>query len=142
MQSFSLGAGLASLAFWGFIAAVVVAGIWYDIRKKEAQQETVRRLIESGQPLDEKVVDKLLAAQEDQSDRPDRAYLLAAVIVLPISVGLAILGWVLGMAYPEAQLPLFGVAALVACVGLGLLAASRMARRWYNEDEDSGYDQV
>ena len=26
MQSFSLGAGLAALAFWGFIASVVVAG--------------------------------------------------------------------------------------------------------------------
>lgn len=142
MQSFTLGAGLAALAFWGFIAAVVVAGIWYDIRKKEAQQETVRRLIESGRPLDEKVVDKLLSAQEDKSERPDRTYKLVAVIVLPISVGLAIFGWVLGMAYPETLLPLLGVAALVACVGLGFLAASRMARKWYDADEDAGFDQV
>ena len=48
MQSFSLGAGLAALAFWGFIASVVVAGIWYDIRKRDAQHETVRRIVESG----------------------------------------------------------------------------------------------
>ena len=29
MQDFTLGAGLAALAFWGFIASVVVAGIWF-----------------------------------------------------------------------------------------------------------------
>ena len=34
MQGLTLGAGLASLAFWGFIASVVVAGIWFDIRKR------------------------------------------------------------------------------------------------------------
>ena len=27
-----LGAGLAAMAFWGFIAAVVVGGIWYAVR--------------------------------------------------------------------------------------------------------------
>ena len=58
MQGFTIGAGLASLAFWGFIAAVVVAGIWYDIRKKESAHETVRRLFESGQPVDQKMVDE------------------------------------------------------------------------------------
>lgn len=61
MQGFTLGAGLAALAFWGFIASVVVAGVWNDIRKREAQHETVRRLFESGRELDEKTLDKLLA---------------------------------------------------------------------------------
>ena len=61
MQSFTLGAGLAALAFWGFIATVVVAGIWYDIRKREAQQETLRRMFESGRPMDDALMDKLLA---------------------------------------------------------------------------------
>lgn len=142
MQSFSLGAGLASLAFWGFIAAVVVAGIWYDIRKKEAQQETIRRLIESGQQLDDAMLDKLLSLEDQKSDRPDRAYRLAGVIVLPISVGLAIFGMVLGMAYPEAKLPLLGAAALVACVGVGLLAAAKMAAGWYKDDDKPDYDRV
>ncbi len=35
-----LGAGLSALAFWGFIAAVVVAGIWYSVRERQAQYET------------------------------------------------------------------------------------------------------
>ena len=62
MQSFTLGAGLAALAFWGFLAVVVVGGIWYDIRKKESQQETIRRLFESGQPVDEKLMDRLMSS--------------------------------------------------------------------------------
>ena len=43
-----LGAGLAAPAFWGFIAAVVGGGIWYAVREKEAQHETLRRMIDSG----------------------------------------------------------------------------------------------
>lgn len=142
MQSFTLGAGLASLAFWGFIATVVVAGIWYDIRKKESQQETIRRLFESGQPIDDKLIDKIVAQSESSMDRPDRAYLLAGVIVLPAAVGLAILGMVLGMVYPEARLPLLGASALVACVGAGLLVAARLAGRWYEDQNGSGPDHI
>ena len=142
MQSFSLGAGLAAFAFWGFIAAVVVAGIWYDIRKKEAQQETIRRLFESGQPVDEKIMDKLLAQSSDKGDRLDRALKLTGVILLPVAVGLVILGMVLGMQFPDTRLPLLGVAGLVGCIGLGMLGAAKMARRWYENDDESEFGQI
>jgi hypothetical protein len=138
MQSFTLGAGLAALAFWGFLAVVVAAGIWYDVRKKESQQETIRRLFESGQPIDEKLVDRLMTKSTDQGERLDRAFKLTGVILLPASVGLAVLGLVLRLQAPEATLPLLGVAGLVACLGLGFLVAARMARRWYEGDNDSG----
>jgi hypothetical protein len=136
MQSFSLGAGLAAMAFWGFIAAVVVAGIWYDIRKREAQQETIRRIVESGQPIDEAVMNRLLSAGKDGNERLDRVFALTAWILLPAAVGLAVLGLILGMQVVEAKMPLLGVAALVACLGLGFLGASRFARRWYVSDND------
>jgi hypothetical protein len=142
MQNFTLGAGLASLAFWGFIAAVVVAGIWYDIRKKESQQETIRRLFESGQPIDDKLIDKLVARNENGMERPDRTYLLAGLIVFAAGIGLAIFGLVLGMVYPETKLTLLGVSALVGCIGLGLLAAAKLASRWYKDDNGSGPGSV
>jgi len=137
MQGFSLGAGLASLAFWGFLASVVIAGIWSDIRRRDAQQETVRRLLESGQPIDDSLMDKLFSLGGGKRERLDRDFKLVALIMLPAAVGLALLGLVLGLQDPGAKLPLLGVAALVACVGLGFLAASRMAARWYREDADS-----
>ena len=54
-----LGAGLAAFAFWGFIAAVVVGGIWYAVREKEAQHETLRRMIDSGRDLDEEAISRI-----------------------------------------------------------------------------------
>lgn len=135
MQSFTIGAGLAALAFWGFIATVVVAGVWSDLRKRESKQETIRRLFESGQPIDPDLLDRLLASGRDGSERLDRGFKLAAMIVLPVSVGLALFGLILGTQAPEARIPLLGISALVALVGLGLAGASIVARRWHEEDE-------
>jgi hypothetical protein len=142
MQSFTLGAGLASLAFWGFIAAVVVAGIWYDIRKREAQHETVRRIVESGKPIDEELMDKLLSLGSGKSERLDRAFKLTALIMLPAAVGLAVFGLILGTQYPETELPLLGAAALVGCVGVGFLVASGIAKRWYTADSGTSSNIV
>ncbi len=140
MQGFSLGAGLAALAFWGFIAAVVVAGVWSDIRKREAQQETVRRLIESGQKVDEEVLERLLG--KDKSERLDRNFKLVAMIMLPVALGLAAFALVLGMQAPDAKLPLLGVSVLVAVIGLGFGAASRVARRWYESSDESEVGRI
>lgn len=142
MESFSLGAGLAALAFWGFIATVVVAGIWNDIRKRESQQETIRRVIESGRSLDEAMMDKLLAQGGGGPERLDRGFKVTGLILLPASVGLALLGWVLGMQKPNALLPLLGVAGLVACVGVGFLAAAAVARRWYVQDNEADTNEI
>jgi len=134
MQSFTLGAGLAALAFWGFIAAVVVAGIWYDIRKREAQHETVRRIVESGKPIDEELMDKLLSLGSGNNERLDRVFKITALILLPAAVGLALFGLIMGTQYPQAVLPLLGAAALVGCIGVGFLVAGSIAKRWYTTD--------
>ena len=51
MEAISLGAGLAALGFWLFIAVVVIGGIWDGARKREAKHESLRRIIESGQQV-------------------------------------------------------------------------------------------
>ncbi len=142
MQSFTLGAGLAALAFWGFIASVVVAGIWFDIRKREAQHETVRRIIESGKPIDEELMDRLLSLGSGKSDRLDRTFKITGLIMLPVAVGLAIFGMIMGTQYPQAQLPLLGASALVACIGLGFLVTANIARRWYVADNESSSNLI
>ena len=142
MQGFSLGAGLAALAFWGFIASVVVAGIWYDIRKREAQHETVRRLVESGQPINQELMDKLLVLSDGKSKRLDRDFKITGLIMLPAAVGLALFGLILGTQFPQSQLPLLGSAALVACIGLGFLGVSKIVERWYSSDEESASDYL
>ena len=125
-----LGAGLAAVAFWGFIAAVVVGGIWYAIREKEAQHETLRRLIDSGKELDEETISRVF---KDNS-RPERDLKIGGIITICASPGLALLGWFLGEVSEEAYHALLGVAGLVACVGVGLLVAARFAEKAYAHD--------
>lgn len=129
----ALGGGLAALAFWGFLAAVVVGGIWYAVREKEAQHETMRRIIESGQTIDEKVVEKVFEGQ----DTTDRDLKIGGLITISVAPGLAVLGWFLSSIAEKALMPLLGVAILVGFVGLGLLAAAKIAERAKRQDDTS-----
>ena len=125
-----LGAGLAALAFWGFIAAVVVGGIWYAVREKEAQHETLRRMIDSGRDLDEQTISKVFK----DSGRPDRDLKIGGIIAASAAPGLAVLGWFLRSISEEAFHALLGVAGLVAFVAAGLLVAARIAEKSYVDD--------
>jgi hypothetical protein len=137
MTNIGLGAGLATLAFWGFLAAAVVASMWDSIRKREAKHETVRRLIESGQPIDAELMDKLVTLTDGKSERPDRIFFLTGLWILPVAVGLAVFGLIMGNYYPEAYAPLLGAAALLAILGLGFLLASTIVGRWYKDSKSS-----
>ena len=130
MESTSIGAGLGALAFWGFLAAVIGIGVWHDIRKREAQHETLRRLVESGQPVDHLLLTKLLGGDR----RLDRSLKAAGLILLSIAPGLALLGWFLSLLTVWALLPLLGAAALVACTGIGCLLASKAVAPAGRED--------
>lgn len=127
-----LGGGLAALAFWGFIASVVVAGIWSEVRKRDAQHETMRRIVESGQPFDEAVVGKIFQGD----NRYDGDLKTAGLIVIFVAPGLAVLGWFLGDISDSAFTALMGVSVLVGFVGIGLLVAAAAAKRSYLEDEN------
>ena len=127
-------AGLGALGFWIFIGAVVVAGIWFDVRRRETEQETLRRVVESGQNIDTAMIDKLVKAGGEQS-RTDRDLTVAGLIVVFIAPGLAILGWFLAKLQPELMSVMLGVSLLMGFIGVGLLVAGRVAERWYREDQ-------
>jgi hypothetical protein len=127
-------AGLGALGFWLFIAAIVVAGIWFDARKRESQQETLRRVVESGEHLDPAMIDKLVAHSEGQS-RIDRELKIAGLIVVFVAPGLVLLGWFLAILEPDLLQVMIGVSCLVGFVGIGLLVAGKVAERWYREDK-------
>ncbi len=128
-----IGGGLAALAFWGFIASVVVAGIWYGLRERQAQYDTLSRLIESGQTIDEDMVEKILGG----NDRVDVGLKIAGLIVIFVAPGIAVLAWFISQLSEPWLMPLLGAAALVAFVGVGLLVAAKFAERSYREDKAS-----
>jgi hypothetical protein len=119
-------AGLGALGFWLFIAAVVVAGIWFDVRRRETQQETLRRVVESGQNIDTAMIDKT-----------DRDLTVSGLIVIFLAPGIALLGWFLAKLRPELMSVMLGVALLLGLLGIGLLVAGKVAERWYREDQGS-----
>jgi hypothetical protein len=125
-----LGAGLAALAFWGFIATVVVGGIWYAVREKEAQHETLRRMIDSGKELDEDAISRVFK----ENGRPDRDLKIGGIIAASAAPGLAVLGWFLRNVSDEAYHALLGVAGLVAFVAAGLIVAARVAEKSYADN--------
>jgi len=130
MEHLGTGAGLGALGFWLFIASVIAVGVWYDIRRREAQHETLRRIVESGQPINDAVVDKVLAMASSNRDLA-RDLTISGLIMAFIAPGLIVLGWLLSVSV-EANLFLvmLGVAGLVAFIAAGLLIASRVARGW------------
>jgi hypothetical protein len=125
---------LGALGFWIFIAAIVVAGIWFDARKREIQQETLRRIVESGKEIDAAMLDKLIAAGKGDS-RPDQDLKTSGVIMISIAPGLAIMGWFMSaLAEPLLKI-LLGAAFLVAFIGIGMMVAGKVAERGYRENK-------
>ncbi len=125
---------LGALGFWIFIAAIVVAGIWFDARKREIQQETLRRIVESGKEIDAAMLDKLIAAGKGDS-RSDQDLKTSGVIMISIAPGLAIMGWFMSaLAEPLLKI-LLGAAFLVAFIGIGMMVAGKVSERGHRENK-------
>jgi len=128
-----IATGLGSLGFWVFLSAIVVARIWFDARKREAQQETLRRVVESGQQLDMAVIDRMLGASRG-NERPDQDLKVAGIITMFVSPGLVVLGWFMGRFNDKIFEIMIGVALLVLIVGTGIYVAGMMIKRWQQQD--------
>jgi len=122
--------GLAAFGFWMFIAAVSVGGIWDGVRKRDAEHETLRRMIESGKQPDPATIEKLLGHKKE----PARDLKVAGLITIFVAPGLAIMGWFISFSSDNALLPLLGVACLVGFIGIGLLTASKFLERANKQD--------
>ena len=128
-----VGAGLGAIAFWGFLAICVWAGIWDSIRRREAKHETLCRLIESGQPIDERIMDKLLGGTNDM----DRDLKVGELVTLSVAPGLAIMAWFISQIAPQALLPMLGASILLAFIGGGLLLAAKAIEKASRDSGDA-----
>lgn len=125
MDSMSMGAGLAALAFWGFIAIVVVAGIWDGIRKRDAMHETLRQALDKGKDLDPATIETLTG----KNDNMARDLRVAGYIMAGIAPGMLALGVAISFLASDALLPLIGVAALCGCIAWGMLMGAKVIDR-------------
>jgi len=119
--------GLGALGFWLFISAVVVAGIWYAIRDREAQHATLRSMIENGQTADAALLEGLLS-NGGGAGGLDRHLMMYGLIILFLAIGLALFGLILSLQAAIWLYPLLGASVLTACAAIGLIAASKVVK--------------
>lgn len=128
-----VASSIGVFGFWLFLAVVVGGGMWFDARKKETEQETLRRLVESGQRIDPALIDKML--RTTGNERKDRDLKVGGIITLFAGFGLVVLGWFLGKLDPQIFGVMLGVSGLVATVGIGLLLAGAYFARTSRDDQ-------
>ncbi len=116
-------ADLGAFGFWMFLAIIIVAGIWSDIKKREVEHETIRRSIESGNPIDKDDMVDLFESKKTTS----RDLKIGGLITLFVAPGLAAMGWFLSTDGDDVLTPLIGVSALVAFIGVGIILAGVFA---------------
>ena len=122
--------GLAAFGFWMFVAAAAVAGVWDGVRKREAEHETLRRMIESGKQPDSEMIDKLLGNKK----QPARDLKVAGLIVSFVAPGLAVMGVMISFTNEDELMPLLVLALLVGFVGAVLITAAKFLERANRND--------
>jgi multisubunit Na+/H+ antiporter MnhB subunit len=123
---FSYGVVLIGMAFWIFIALVVLASLWYSFARNRETQKTIRLAIEKGMQLDPALIDKLVTRK---SGKPEDYY-IGGFVCIAVGIGLLILGYFTGRVEPKAFPPLAGVGILVGLIGISLtLVATLVSRR-------------
>ena len=116
-----VASSIGAFGFWLFLAVVVGGGMWFDARRKESDQETLRRLVESGQRIDPALVDRIL--RTTGNEHKDRDLKVGGIVTLFAAFGLVVLGWFLGKLDPQVFDVMLGVSGMVGMVGVGLLLA-------------------
>jgi hypothetical protein len=132
---------LGAAAFWIALAAWLIAGQIQRTRREQQRNEALLRMIERTGQLDEQQVKLMFPSPPPlpphwfaRPEPPDgrRALKIFGTIAISLSVGLAIFFAILQemgtLAQQEQAVAGFAWAALVACVGVGLLIASRYVR--------------
>jgi hypothetical protein len=139
-------------AFWIALAAVLIAGGWFKMRREAIKQDTLLRLIERTGQLDEAQVKALFPPPpplpphwfRPPNPTPDGRIPLKVfgTIALAVAVGLTVFFTIFanfGAGWQQAEaVSGFAAASLVACIGIGLFVAARFVRPPPKEQGNDG----
>ena len=124
------GQFLVPVAMFGLIAAIVIVPAWLKSRERREMQATLRTAIDKGQPLPTDVVEAL---SREQVKRPATATsdLRLGVILLAVSIGIALMGYLISFKNFDAFYPISGMAAIPGMIGLAFVVLSA-----FNKNKD------
>jgi hypothetical protein len=126
-------------AFWIFIAAMVVAGIWSSAREKAEKHETLRRIVEKTGTIDEAKLKELFSEPPSEESKPGWGYRVARVIgtiTFFIGAGIATFASIavgLGQLFAVTEMfqdrggwiAAFAISLAIAILGVGIFFSSR-----------------
>jgi len=89
---------IQSVAFWGFIAAIIIVPRYLRSRDRDKLQETLRTAYEKGQPVPPELIEALRRGGSQEIDRAGRNLstperdLRRALVLIFVSLGICMLG--------------------------------------------------
>jgi hypothetical protein len=116
---------LIGVAFWMFLAIIVVAGIWLAKVQNRETQKTIRLAIEKDVQLDPAIIDKLIAGK---TGKPE-GYYIGGIITTATGIGLPVLGYFIGRIAPTYFYPIAGAGILVTLIGFSLIGGGMIISR-------------
>jgi hypothetical protein len=138
---------IGAAAFWIFLAAIIIAGIWRKKHNEAMRHETIRFLIEKNQKIDEAQLSQLLnppppPPPEWLTGTPGDSYRVLRVfgtIVMFIALGLTIVllwrGMILGF-HDESVLNIGTAIPIAAVLGIAMFVSARFVTPPANKNKD------
>ncbi len=114
---------LIPLAPFIMVIAIVVIPAWLKSRERREMQETLRAAIREGQSLPPELVEKL-TRQEIKEPATAAKDMRVGVILLSVSIGIALLGYSIGLIDSDAFYPIAGAGAIPGMIGLAFVILS------------------
>ena len=117
------GEFLIPVALFGMIAAIVIVPAWLKSRERREMQATLRTAIDKGQPLPTDVVEAL-SRENIKPPASATRDLRVGVILLAVSIGIALMGYMISFEDMDAFYPISGMAAIPGMIGLAFIILS------------------
>ena len=115
---------LVPLSPFLMVAAIVIVPAWLKSRERREMQQTVRAAIEKGQALPPELIEALSKDVQPKKASSAHRDLRIGVILLAVSVGMGLLGAVLGMVEEEAMFWVAGSATIPGMIGIAFIILS------------------
>ncbi len=114
---------LIPLAPFIMVIAIVVIPAFLKSKERKEMQATLRSAIEKGQPLPPEVINAL---SKDNIKPPATASrdLRVGIILLAVSIGIALMGYLISFEEMDAFYPISGMAAIPGMIGLAFIVLS------------------
>jgi hypothetical protein len=109
------------VAFWVFMAAVVIAEEIGTTKRRRADLDLIRFAIERGEPLTPAIVEQILK-------RSTTSLYTSGIVTAATGVGIIIFALLLSRITDKGGWPVAGIGCIVICVGLGLIVSYQRTR--------------